>query len=157
MTMRIKSRMRIALRILRIARGCLRIVKGWSSAFSMATKEFPESRRTRRTAAMYHRRERSVEPNEAGSSHDIKQYWLVVQCGWIMGWVAPGGGGWTTMHCACCASGQTFHRPSHPLSHVVRSRARAIPRPSLRSLSAVLSVPSSCPLLVYPSSPSHVR
>lgn len=32
------------------------------------------NRRTRRTAVMYHRRERSVEPNEAGSSHDIKQY-----------------------------------------------------------------------------------
>jgi len=44
-----------------------------------------------------------------------------------MGWVAPGGGGWTTMHCARCVR-SNFSSSLAP--SLVRARARA--RPSLR-------------------------
>lgn len=44
-----------------------------------------------------------------------------------MGWVAPGGGGWTTMHCARCVR-SNFSSSLAP--SLARARARA--RPSLR-------------------------
>lgn len=96
--------------------------------------------------------EESVAPNESSQSgepvrlttHDIKQYWLVVQCGWIMGWVAPGGGGRTTMHCARCVRSNfsSSLAPSHAserASEQVRARILAFLSPSL----------SACPLCPF--------
>jgi len=72
-----------------------------------------------------------------------------------MGWVAPEGGGWTTMHCARCVR-SNFSSSLTP--SLARARARARPslrcsQPSSLSLRPVLSS-SACPLTPLPPSTS---